>query len=154
MTEHSVGVAPSYEALRLGRGGTVVAPPRHDVFRLPALSTSVAEARRHVVRRLGSWGIDQDTRDSAELIVSELFTNAVRHTSSEDVRCSLQLIGTRLRLEVADQGCARTVPEARSVSADQEGGRGLMLVEAMSEAWGVRPNQGGAGRAVWAYLAI
>ncbi|OPF80045.1 hypothetical protein VT50_0215015 [Streptomyces antioxidans] len=121
---------------------------------MPALSTSVAEARRHVVQRLGSWGIDQDTRDSAELIVSELFTNAVRHTSSEDVRCSLQLIGTRLRLEVADQGCARTVPEARSVSADQEGGRGLMLVEAMSEAWGVRPNQGGAGRAVWAYLAI
>ncbi|KUL45964.1 hypothetical protein ADL28_36260 [Streptomyces violaceusniger] len=120
---------------------------------MPALSTSVAEARRHVVRRLRSWGIDQDTRDSAELIVSELFTNAVRHTSSEEVRCSLQLIGTRLRLEVADQGCARTVPEARSVTADQEGGRGLMLVEALSEAWGVRPNQAGAGRAVWAYLA-
>lgn len=74
-------MAPSYEALRLGRGGIVVAPPRHDVFRLPALSTSVGEARRHVVRRLRSWGIDQDTLDSAELIVSELFTNAVRHTS-------------------------------------------------------------------------
>ncbi|MET7932724.1 ATP-binding protein [Streptomyces sp. NPDC005322] len=145
-------MAPSYEALRLGRSGTVVAPPRRDVFRLPALSTSVAEARRHVVFRLRSWGVGQDTRDSAELVVSELFTNAVRHTSSEEVRCSLQLLGARLRLEVADQGCTRTVPQARAVSADQEGGRGLMLVEALSEAWGVRP-EGGTGRAVWAYLA-
>ena len=147
-------VAPSYEALRLGHSGSTVAACLQDAFRLPALSTSVAEARRHVVLRLRSWGVDQDTRDSAELVVSELFTNAVRHTSSDEVRCSLQLMGTRLRLEVADQGCARTVPQARSsVSVDQEGGRGLMLVEALSQAWGVRPHTGGTGRAVWAYLA-
>ncbi|WP_307821642.1 ATP-binding protein [Streptomyces coffeae] len=145
-------MAPSYEALRLGRGGTMVASCLQDVFCLPALSTSVAEARRQVVFRLRSWGVGQDTRDSAELVVSELFTNAVRHTSSEDVRCSLQLIGARLRLEVADQGCARSVPQARSVGVDQEGGRGLMLVEALSEAWGVTAHHHGTGRAVWAYL--
>jgi serine/threonine-protein kinase RsbW len=131
----------------------MVAPCLQDVFRLPALSTSVAEARRLVVFRLRSWGVGQDTRESAELVVSELSTNAVRHTSSEEVRCSLQLLGARLRLEVADQGCARTVPRTRPANVDQEGGRGLMLVEALSEAWGVRPAQRGAGRTVWAYLA-
>ncbi|MEU1786492.1 ATP-binding protein [Streptomyces sparsogenes] len=145
-------MAPSYEALRLGRGDSLSAPCLQDAFRLPALSTSVAEARRLVVLRLCSWGAGQEMCDNAELVVSELFTNAVRHTSSEEVRCMMQLRGKRLRLEVADQGCARTEPQARSVSVDQEGGRGLMLVEALSEAWGVRPDAGGTGRAVWAYL--
>ncbi|KUJ66638.1 hypothetical protein ACZ90_34680 [Streptomyces albus subsp. albus] len=103
--------------------------------------------------RLHDWEIDQEVRDNAELVVSELFTNAVRHTSSDEVRCELRVYGGRLRLEVADQGCARTEPRARTVGADQEGGRGLMLVEALSTSWGVRANPSGPGRVVWAYLS-
>ncbi|MFC0598635.1 ATP-binding protein [Streptomyces palmae] len=117
------------------------------------MSTSVAEARRLVLTRLRDWEFDQEVRDNAELVVSELFTNAVRHTSSDEVRCELRVYGGRLRLEVADQGCARTEPRARLVSADQEGGRGLMLVEALSTSWGVRTHPSGRGRVVWAYLS-
>ncbi|MFF8810690.1 ATP-binding protein [Streptomyces pactum] len=116
------------------------------------MSTSVGEARRRVLTRLREWGVDQETRENAELVVSELFTNAVRHTTSEQVRCEVRLTGSRLRLEVADQGCARTVPRARRPGADQEGGRGLMLVEALATAWGVQPHDGDPGRTVWALL--
>ncbi|WFB06662.1 ATP-binding protein [Streptomyces sp. LX-29] len=147
-------MAPSHEALRLGHsGGGSLARCLQDAFSLPALSTSVAEARRRVLARLREWGIGEEVRDNAELIVSELFTNAVRHTSSERVCCEVRAVGPRLRLEVTDQGCARTEPMARPVTVDQEGGRGLMLVEALSDSWGVRPAEGGRGRAVWAHLS-
>ncbi|MDT3399966.1 ATP-binding protein [Streptomyces sp. B1866] len=117
------------------------------------MSASVAEARRRVVGRLSTWGVDAGVRDNAELVVSELFTNAVCHTSSEEIGCYLQLRGTRLRLAVSDQGCAGSEPRARRAGADQEGGRGLALVDALSHAWGVRPDTDGPGRVVWARLA-
>lgn len=145
-------MAPSYEALRLGRGGGSFAQCLQDAFHLPALNTSVGEARRRVLARLREWDVGEEVRDNAELVVSELFTNAVRHTTSEEVRCELRMTGARLRLEVADTGCARTVPRARRPGVDQEGGRGLMLVEALSLSWGVQAHDGGLGRTVWAFL--
>ncbi|MFH8366967.1 ATP-binding protein [Streptomyces sp. NPDC018031] len=145
-------MAPSHEALRSGHGGGSLAQCLQDAFHLPASSTAVGEARRLVLARLREWEVGEEVRDNAELVVSELFTNAVRHTTSARVRCDLRMVGGRLRLEVADQGCARSVPRARTPGADQEGGRGLMLVDAVSHAWGVRPRDGGLGRTVWAYL--
>ncbi|WKX74508.1 ATP-binding protein [Streptomyces sp. XD-27] len=116
------------------------------------MSSSVAEARGLVLVRLRDWGIGEEVRENAVLVVSELVTNAVRHTTTASVRCELRLADARLRVEVADQGGARTEPRTRPVSADQEGGRGLMLVEALAESWGVRPHESGQGRTVWACL--
>ncbi|MEK8173200.1 ATP-binding protein [Streptomyces sp. M19] len=124
-----------------------------DTFHIAALSTSVAEARRRVVSLLRSWGACDDLRDNAELVVSELITNAVRHTSTERIGCHVRFVTARLRLEVTDHGSARTEPRARSVDSEQEGGRGLMLVDALAETWGVKPGLGGRGRVVWASLA-
>jgi anti-sigma regulatory factor (Ser/Thr protein kinase) len=87
-------------------------------------------------------------------VVSELFTNAVRHTDSEEIGCELRLVGGRLRLEVADEGCAATEPHPGSGDLDGEGGRGLLLVDALSETWGVSPNGNGRGHVVWAELKV
>ncbi|MFI1972518.1 hypothetical protein BLA24_33105 [Streptomyces cinnamoneus] len=149
---HSCGVVPSHDALSLGLCGSFLPGRRQDAFHFPALTTSVAEARRRVLARLREWGMDEMACDDAQLVVSELVTNAVRHTDSDKVSCQLRLSGTGLRIEVVDQGHAPTEPRARCSGTDEESGRGLLLVGALSHAWGVRPDDDGRGRVVWADL--
>lgn len=123
------------------------------MFRLPALSASVADARGRIRARLLEWGADPELRDDAGLVVTELFTNAVRHTDSEKITCVLHDAGTVVRLEVTDQGRGTGVPVPCAAKADEEGGRGLLLVGVLSLAWGSDPADNGTGRVVWAELA-
>lgn len=146
-------MAPSPDALKHKCCDGVGDPGRRDVFRLPALSASVADARGRIRARLREWGADAELRDDAGLVVTELFTNAVRHTDSEKVTCVLQDIGTVVRLEVTDQGRGTGVPVPCAAEADEEGGRGLLLVSMLSLAWGSDPAEDGTGRVVWAELA-
>ncbi|MFR9757096.1 ATP-binding protein [Streptomyces sp. TR06-5] len=126
--------------------------PLRDAFHLPAQPTAVADARRAVLDRLRSWGVDEEARADAELLVSELFTNAVRHTGSEKVGCEVRMLGVRLRLEVTDEG-GRPVPEEHcQADAEGETGRGLLLVSVLADEWGVRPDADAEGHAVWAEL--
>ncbi|SEO85080.1 Anti-sigma regulatory factor (Ser/Thr protein kinase) [Actinacidiphila rubida] len=150
---HSVRVVTSPDTLRHdGRHG-VGDPCRRDVFRLPALSASVADARGRVRARLAEWGLDAELRDDAGLVVTELFTNAVRHTRSEKITCTVQDTGSVIRLEVTDQGRGTSVPLPCDAQEDEEGGRGLLLVSLLSVAWGSDPAESGPGRMVWAELA-
>lgn len=133
--------------------------PLRDAFRLPALDTSVGRARRRVLDRLHEWQVDEEACDDAQLLVSELFTNAVRHTASEKVSCELWLVGLRLCMEVTDQGGGPHPMEPRangSVDNDGESGRGLLLVSVLADDWGIRRGSLGAGptrgHAVWAEL--
>lgn len=90
--------------------------------------------------------------------MSELFTNAVRHTASEKVSCELWLIGLRLCLEVTDQGGSSHPLQPSPgdpADADGESGRGLLLVSVLAADWGIRRNLDGgpnSGHAVWAEL--
>jgi anti-sigma regulatory factor (Ser/Thr protein kinase) len=93
-----------------------------------------------------------EPRDDAAMVISEFFTNAVRHTASEAIRCELRLNGNLLHVEVADEGRGPTGPSQRDAGVDEEDGRGLLLVNALSRAWGVRPPASGHGRIVWAVL--
>jgi anti-sigma regulatory factor (Ser/Thr protein kinase) len=149
----------------LERTGGSVERALRDVFHLPAIGASVAEARRRVLARLTEWDIGSLVRDDAQLVVSELFTNAVRHTDSEKVDCELRLTGERLRLEVTDQGAGPTRPRTRrargteggaagTAGSEGENGRGLLLVSTLAEAWGIRPGAGGRGHMVWAELGF
>lgn len=180
---HSGPVASPHEAPSRVHGAGLTAPRAHrDAFRLPAVDSSVAEARRRVLDCLRSWGVAAESREDAELLVSELFTNAIRHTDSERVGCELWMIGVRLRLEVTDEGgqARRTLPRARAVaqharqaaesapedttgeppgaaagpdtSGDGESGRGLLLVSVLADEWGIRPDEQDRGHAVWAEL--
>ena len=126
---------------------------RSGVFELPARETCVREARRRVHAQLRDWELAEDTRDSAALVVSELVTNALIHTSSEVIVCLLREARGWLRIEVTDQGePTGPGPAAQSATADQEHGRGLLLVTRLADAWGVVTAGNGHGRSVWVVL--
>lgn len=87
--------------------------------------------------------------DDLELIVSELVTNAVR-AGSATVGVSVALEDDRVVVRVSDE--ASGWPEPREADIYDTGGRGLPLVSAISNSWGVRlsPN----GKVVWAELRV
>ncbi|WNI21190.1 ATP-binding protein [Streptomyces sp. ITFR-16] len=120
-------------------------------FALPAHPESVAGARRRTRSRLDEWRLDGDACEAAVLIVSELVTNAVVHTASTRVVCELRCLDGRLRIAVQDQGHQPGGPRLGR-SADDEHGRGLLLVDAMCSAWGSRDAGDRSGRIVWAEL--
>ncbi|MGP3970879.1 ATP-binding protein [Streptomyces sp. 6N223] len=120
-------------------------------FHLPAVEPSAAEARRRVRRQLALWHLPEATCDNAQLVVSELVTNALRHTRSQTVACELRLAGPLLRIAVAGDGSGPSEVPGEAGEED-EGGRGLFLVCALSEGWGVRPRDSGQGHVVWADL--
>lgn len=99
---------------------------------------------RQMIRGEVPWA---DTSD-IELVASELVTNVIRHANT-DLVVSLEVVGERVRVEVADGSAI--MPAARDM-IDGSGGAGLRLVEAISEGWGAdqRPD----GKVVWAEIAI
>lgn len=115
-------------------------------WRLP---DAVMHARRFTARTLRSWGVSEEV-DAVQLVVSELVTNAVVHTMG-DVRLDLTLAGDRLRVAVTDT-LPRAPAKPTTVDWEATGGRGLLLVEAMSEAWGSVPV--GGGKRVWSEIAV
>jgi GAF domain-containing protein len=107
---------------------------------------SVPAARRFVVGTLGAWGL-VDLAGDAELVATELVTNAFLY-AGPPVRVVLaELVGGGLRVEVHDS--SRAVP-VRSAGADGMTGRGMGLVDALSRGWGVSATDD--GKAVWAEL--
>ncbi|HEY9525399.1 MAG TPA: ATP-binding protein [Thermopolyspora sp.] len=114
---------------------------------------SVTEARRFVTTFLRCW----PTADAAELIVSELATNAVRHSASSRFggrfTVTITAFADHVRLAVDDEGGPNspTMPPSEQ-EEEGEGGRGLLLVAAVADDWGVSGNQ--RGRTVWAVLKI
>ncbi|WP_129305181.1 SpoIIE family protein phosphatase [Streptomyces sp. L2] len=127
--------------------GMAVRPLRESwtVWRVPE---AVRHARRFTRRTLRTWGVARDCVDAALLVVSELVTNALVHTEGP-VRLDLSLVNHRLRLAVADSS-PRSPVKPTSIGWEATGGRGILLVEAMSAAWGTVPVSG--GKQVWADL--
>lgn len=120
-----------------------------DLFRLPAQGSSVKEARHRIGERLRQWGVGESVDDDAALVISELFTNALVHTESSEITCRVQTTAHTVYLAITDQGLGPTGPQVRE--PDAESGRGLILVNALAEVWGVT-NEHGTGRTVWAIL--
>ncbi len=120
-------------------------------FELAAHPGSVAQARRLSRARLSHWAVCEDTCDTAELVVSELVTNAIVHAAGQRVVCELQDAGDLVRIAVCDEGCAPGEPHPSPRRPDEEHGRGLLLVAAVSRAWGAQDT--GPGLLVWAEIA-
>ncbi|MGW4439446.1 SpoIIE family protein phosphatase [Streptomyces sp. NPDC004596] len=127
--------------------GMAVRPLRESwtVWRVPE---AARHARRFTRRTLRTWGVGPETVEAALLVVSELVTNALVHTGGP-VRLDLSLVGHRLRLAVADTS-PRSPVQPTSIGWEATGGRGILLVEAVSAAWGTVPVSG--GKQVWADL--
>ncbi|MFR9675558.1 ATP-binding protein [Streptomyces sp. TR06-5] len=118
-------------------------------FELRAHADAVADARRRVRRQLRRWAFPPELCDTAQLLVSELFTNAVLHTDSATVGCVLRAGGNRLRVEVRDTGSGTGMPAPRDVAPEDERGRGLLLVDTFAEEWGVERAGPRGGCLVW-----
>ena len=127
--------------------------PLQDSLELGALPDAVPCARLHARHILWEWGLDWFT-ENAELIVSELMTNAVRAARSARPigPVWLQLLTDRRQLLIMVWD-ADPLPPVRVLSSQaMEGGRGLMLVERLARQWDwyVPPDRG--GKVVWALL--
>ncbi|GAB1821086.1 ATP-binding protein [Herbidospora sp. RD11066] len=117
----------------------------------PGTAQQVARVRRFVALHLG----DRREVDTAQLIVSELSANAVRHTNSGEpggrFSVTLRIEGDELWMGVLDEG-GRAEPEVCKADERAEGGRGLDLVDHLAETWGVHGDE--RSRTVWATVAL
>ncbi|MBA2807078.1 ATP-binding protein [Streptomyces sp. KM273126] len=121
----------------------------------PTTKRSVARARTDCRDFLASCGLPEahDFVDDMVLMVSELMTNAVTHgrvpgTSGRQVRMAIEKTGDVIRVEVRDTR-SDTRPHLCEGNGNGQdiGGRGLVLVDALSDSWGVSPEL--MGKTVW-----
>ncbi|MCX5425672.1 SpoIIE family protein phosphatase [Streptomyces sp. NBC_00078] len=111
----------------------------------PAL---VAPIRKQAVEQLDTWGL-QDAAFTAELVVSELVTNAIRY-GARPIRLRLIHDTATLICEVSDT--SHTAPHLRRAKTWDEGGRGLLLVAQLTERWGSRHTTD--GKTIWAEIGL
>ncbi|MEV5874187.1 ATP-binding protein [Streptomyces sp. NPDC052101] len=108
-------------------------------------------ARLLATEQLHSWGM---ALDPAQLIVAELAANAATHgrVVGRDFRLTLYAVGDTLRIEVADTRGDHH-PEPALPDPDADSGRGLLLVEALADKWGVAPGLP-PRKTVWAEVRV
>ena len=106
-------------------------------------SAAPRQARRFVVATLAEWSVGS-VSERAELLVSELVTNVIRHAG-----CSPRIVISEddgyVRIEVFDHGPGGAVQRQRAT--DDVGGHGLLLVEAVADRWGA--GHDGREHVVW-----
>ncbi|WP_079189065.1 ATP-binding protein [Streptomyces kebangsaanensis] len=144
-------------------------PPLRPAAEQPVLTLRFTASPRgaRLARRLAShqvdawgWGYGTPVHDAVELVVAELAANAVTHgrVPGRDAELRLSREGEgRVRVEVSDtrgERRPRTGPVGGETDGEADGGRGLLLVAALSVDWGVCERAGGApGKTVWAVIA-
>lgn len=141
---HSL-IAPAYDARP---AVALQGRARQRVFR--GRPDQVAHCRRFVLRAL----MGAEPARDAELLVSELATNAIRHTASGSQSGTFQVTvfwhPRAVIVAVTDEGAA-TIPALPTPGAIDPAGRGLLLVESLASQWGFHGNH--RGRTVWFELA-
>ncbi|SHK69307.1 ATP-binding SpoIIE family protein phosphatase [Actinacidiphila paucisporea] len=124
-----------------------IAPSDVAYWFLEPQAQTPGRARRLVRQALRRWDLE-DQLEAAELLVSEIVTNAVRYAERP---ITLRLLRTDvLRCEVGDD--APLLPRMRHAAPEEEGGRGLYLVNRMAQRWGA--TRLGAGKVVWFELPL
>jgi anti-sigma regulatory factor (Ser/Thr protein kinase) len=117
-------------------------------IQLAGIRESVSRARSEVRSWLGG---DHPAVDDVVLAVSELVTNALRHSDAKPydfVGVTLTATEEMVYLEVRDPGSMFSRPHVRQ-EPEAEDGRGLLIVREISQDWGIREHGRGLGRSVW-----
>lgn len=125
--------------------------PLQDFLELGALASAVPCARLHARQVLWEWGLTS-LGESAELLVTELITNAVKAsravTLGSPVR--LWLVSDLAQILILVWDASPQPPVRINAGGEAENGRGLILIEAISEKWGWYGRDGSDGKFVWA----
>jgi hypothetical protein len=146
------------------RMAAVVVWPLQSYLGLEVLPTAVPCARGHARLVLAEWGL-RKLADPAELVVCELVTNGIRASRGlvgsrfggrwsggmPPVRLWLQSDYRTVLVQVWDGN--NRMPTRQELDPESEGGRGLWLVEAVSEDWGAFQPEHASGKVVWAAVA-
>jgi anti-sigma regulatory factor (Ser/Thr protein kinase) len=114
-------------------------------------AAKVRDIRQFALETLAGWGALEHAGDQVQLIVSELVTNVIRHAAGHEATVRLERHADRLVVAVVDPDA--TPPRLTRASLDDEGGRGLHLIEAVADRWGTRHLPGG-GKIVWCEIAL
>jgi len=120
----------------------------HVSERLAPVAGSAARARTLVDESFASWGC-ADLAPDARLVAAELVANAVCHAATT-IELGLELADGYVRVSVADR--AGGVPIVEHPGPDELGGRGMQIVERLSDSWGFERRDG--GKVVWARWRI
>jgi len=129
-------------------------PLQSQPFELAALPTAPGCARGHVRSVALEWGLP-DLADTAELLASELMTNAVQASERLRIRADLAVVPVVRLWLISDKSSLvihvwdgnDVMPVRRNPAIDEESGRGLMLVESLGSDWGAYRKA--AGKVVW-----
>jgi anti-sigma regulatory factor (Ser/Thr protein kinase) len=125
--------------------------PYQSHLELGAINSAVPSARLHARLVLWEWGLPADMAQSAELVVSELVTNALEHGFTgipATVRIWLSSDGGRVAIHVWD--ASPQPPVLKDAGAEADSGRGLMIVAALTADWGCTAAD--TGKVVWAVI--
>ncbi|MFF1678433.1 ATP-binding protein [Streptomyces sp. NPDC058256] len=144
MTSTTTAVAPAASATRqvTASGFQVSFLPKHRRVHYPV---RIARQGTHeYLHRIGATG---DLVDTALLVVSELFTNAIEHGEGQPVGLRVMHLAGELHIAVSDGN--PTPAKLQTAGVDDESGRGLLLVSAVSKEWGVSDD----GMTTWCVLA-
>jgi anti-sigma regulatory factor (Ser/Thr protein kinase) len=151
----SIATSMHPESARTERDSTGE-PSRTAGVDLPAAPQSAAAARRFARAVLAEWRLPA-LADDVDLVISELITNALLHARADrrvppqaTIRLDLEQYGGDLYCRVADGSPLPPTPEQAGDTA--ESGRGLLLVEAVSAAWGWSHEP--RGKVVWARFDV
>ncbi|MFC5668193.1 ATP-binding protein [Kitasatospora misakiensis] len=129
--------------------------PRDFAARLPMQDDSAPLARCFLRAYLAGLPRGERYSDIGELLLGELFANAVRHSDApldRLIEVRFAVVAGQLRLEVHDAGDGWPLLRP-SPGPEEECGRGLLLVDALADRWGCCPRVGGIGKFVWVLIS-
>lgn len=125
--------------------------PLQTHLELAALSSAVPRARGHVRSVALEWGLSE-LADTAELLVSELMTNAIQASEGLMIRetpvVRLSLASDRSSIVIRVWDGSEEMPVRQKAGPGDDSGRGLMIIDALSADWGSYPEA--RGKVVWA----
>ena len=129
--------------------------PCQSFLELGALPGAVPCARLHARQMLWEWGLTAFS-DSAELLISELVTNAMRisRATAQYLPVRLWVVSDRAQVVIFVWDASPLPPVANDATDDAENGRGLMIVQAIGARWGWDFPSGIGGKVVWAQICL
>lgn len=124
--------------------------------RFSRVASAPGAARGYAAEVLRSWALGPALADDVRLVVTEIVSNAVRHGRLGDIDLHMDLHGDVLRVSVEDRTPYEPLPPATAPNPEAESGRGLFLIQLITERWGHGPAAGDPvhGTEVWAELKV